>query len=100
GLDIPVAGDHNDRRIVPLFAEILKRFEAINAVAKPDVEQDARKPFSAARLETLFPRLGGKDHETLILEHRSQRVADTLFVVDDDNGVGHLSAFKKRAIRR
>src|SRR5204863_848597 len=60
-------------------------------VAQPDIEQDARVMFDANLLKTLFARLRRLDFETLIPQHRAQRVADALFVVNDEDGVLHLS---------
>jgi hypothetical protein len=51
-LDVPVTGDHNDRRIVPTLAKTLESFEPIDSLAEPDVEKDTRVTALLDRRET------------------------------------------------
>ena len=88
GLDVAVAGDHDDFGMIFALYQLLQRFQAVDA-RKPDIEQHDVGRFVPQEFQTLFAAAGEQGLIAFIRQHAFQRAADLRLVIHDQNGL-HL----------
>ena len=82
GLDVAVAGNHDDGGGIFAGANLLERLESVHA-GQPDVEQNQIAGFLAQKIQASLAALHGFDAITFVPQHVGQRLADAGFVVDN-----------------
>ena len=87
GLDVAVAGDHDDRRVHALLAHGHEHAHAVEA-RHPDVQENEVEVPVQGHVQALRPAAGLGHLPALVLENAAQRRADVLLVVDDEDGCG------------
>jgi hypothetical protein len=88
GVQVPVRGDDDDRRVRRDGAQFRERGEAVHAGQAHVEEHDIRRVASGFS-ESVFGGRGDIDAVLLALERAPQRPRDGFFVVDDENGMRH-----------
>jgi hypothetical protein len=91
GLDVAMAGNHNDRHLGVLLLDSIEQLQTIEfAALQPDIEKHQIWSPRRDRAQRIIAAARGTRTVTLILQDARDKIADIRLIIDYQNFSGHV----------